>query len=92
MQMLIENATKHNTISGSKPLEITIETDQDMLIIQNNKNPKLDRENGTGTGLENIMKRYALFTNSKVVIKDAEGFFTVKLPLLEVEEYESINH
>jgi two-component system LytT family sensor kinase len=92
MQMLIENATKHNTISASKPLEITINANNGWLEISNNRNPKLQEGDGTGTGLENISKRYAYFSDKTILVEEKEDQFSVKLPLLEVDQYESIDH
>lgn len=92
MQMLIENAIKHNTISTTRPLEVTIATDQDFLVVKNNRNPKIEPEDGTGYGLENIQKRYSIFTSASVKIEETFDCFIVRIPLLSVETYESIDH
>lgn len=87
-QMLIENAIKHNVISKSYPLHITIEAPEGShLIVTNSVKPKLGQtENNTGTGLINIENRYAFFTDKKVVIEKTDKTFKVMLPLLEIEE------
>jgi len=92
VQMLIENATKHNIISSTKPLEISIVTENSLLTIRNNKNPKFDELNKSGTGLENIRKRYSFYSERNIEIEDTENYFSVKMPLLEVDQYESIDH
>jgi LytS/YehU family sensor histidine kinase len=91
-QLIIENAIKHNTISASKPLRIGITANQNWLTIVNNRNEKLVAEPGTGTGLENIRKRYALYSNDDIQVEDTREYFSVRIPLLKVARYESIDH
>lgn len=83
LQLLIENAIKHNAVSKETPLEITISLEnKERLIIKNNINPKITREPGTGTGLQNIIKRYSLLSNQPVVVNNDGTYFTVILPIL----------
>ncbi|MGK7394979.1 MAG: sensor histidine kinase [Candidatus Cyclobacteriaceae bacterium M3_2C_046] len=93
LQMVIENATKHNTISQAKSLTIQILSEKnDYIIVSNNINPKLTPENGTGTGLENIRRRYAYYSDKKMEIIQSAEQFKVKLPLLQVDAYEIDHH
>lgn len=86
-QMLIENAIKHNVISKTLPLKITIRIlDNNYLEITNSKNlKKFQSTKSGGTGLDNIKNRYAYFTDIPVIIEDTDKYFRVSLPLLEVE-------
>ncbi|MEI9958728.1 MAG: histidine kinase [Ferruginibacter sp.] len=83
LQLLIENAIKHNAVSKETPLEITISLEnKKQLVIKNNINPKITREPGTGTGLQNIIKRYSLLSNEPVTVNNDGAYFTVILPIL----------
>lgn len=83
LQLLIENAIKHNAVSKETPLEIIIALEnKEQLIIKNNINPKISREPGTGTGLENIIKRYRLLSKEPVTVNNDGTDFTVILPVL----------
>lgn len=82
LQLLIENAIKHNAVSRETPLEIKLYLDHDKLVIKNNINPRVSREPGTGTGLQNIVKRYNLLSKEPVSILNDGINFTVILPVL----------
>ncbi len=82
LQLLLENAVKHNVISPNKKLKITIYKEHNYLVIENNINPKNNLANSTKIGLNNIIERYALVTSSKVIITNNQQIFTVKLPIL----------
>ena len=89
VQLLIENATKHNRISAAQPLRIRIFCEDSYIIIDNNLQPKAKSENAsTGLGLKYIHEQYLdLADRSTVVIPDAadengELHYIVKLPLL----------
>jgi len=84
LQMLVENAIKHNVITESKPLLIEIETEKDTIFVKNNLQKK-EVTGTTGQGLNNIKGRYRLFTAKPVRVEESDGFFKVTLPLLEVE-------
>jgi sensor histidine kinase YesM len=83
LQLLIENAIKHNQFSAEKPLNINIclVTDQ-WLVIRNNKHPKHIKEQGAQVGLKNIIERYWLLNGVKPVINETTDSFEVKIPLL----------
>lgn len=83
LQILVENAIKHNIISNSKPLYIQIvNNNEDYLVVQNNLQPKISIEESTGKGLQNIRDRYILLANQQIEIINGPIYFIVKLPLL----------
>jgi ligand-binding sensor domain-containing protein len=83
LQLLIENAIKHNAVSKETPLEIMVYLEnKNKLVIKNNINPKISREPGTGTGLQNIVKRYNLLSKEAVSVLNDGIDFTVILPVL----------
>ena len=86
LQVLIENAIKHNEVSSENPLLITITSDGEKMSVTNGLQPRAVHEPGTHTGLQNITDRYAFFTSVPVeVVRSAEKF-TVKIPLLANHE------
>ncbi len=92
IQMLVENAIKHNVISHKKPLHILIQNDgRHSIIIKNNKQLKDQQSEGTGTGLKNINDRYSLTFGKTISIDDNIAHFIVKLPLIPIPEYENLN-
>lgn len=83
LQMLIENAIKHNIVSKSKPLLINIHANgKKAIVVSNNLQPKQLVEKSTEFGLQNIVKRYELVSNKKVMIEKNSSSFTVSIPLL----------
>jgi len=85
IQLLIENAVKHNAITLSNPLEINIFNDQDFyLIVKNTLNFKSDNwsDYKSGIGLKNLKGRYSPFTSAEVQTSKSADYFEVKLPLL----------
>lgn len=85
LQMLIENAIKHNIVSRSKPLIIDVHTNgSNTIVVSNNLQQKQTVENSTGIGLQNIIKRYQLVSNREVAINANENNFTVVLPLINM--------
>lgn len=83
LQLLIENAIKHNEVSKTHPLTISLERQNGELIIKNNKNPKVTVEASEGVGLSNIQKRYQLLGATSPEIRDTDTDFIVKLPLIK---------
>lgn len=83
LQMLLENAIKHNIASMANPLSIEIFREGNTLVIKNNLQLKSSlTEESTGIGLSNIRKRYELLSAEPVLIEENADFFIVKLPLL----------
>jgi sensor histidine kinase YesM len=81
VQMLIENAVKHNEISDRHPLNIRIYTEGEELIVTNPVQPKLTVTTGTGIGLANLAKRYYLLYKREIQISENEQF-TIRIPLI----------
>jgi sensor histidine kinase YesM len=83
LQMLVENAIKHNEVSNEQPLTIGITSSDDQcVVVRNNIRKKFTSERSTGVGIENIRKRYEYFTNKAVYVNEDAGYFTVKLPVI----------
>ena len=82
LQLLLENAVKHNVVSSKKPLEIIIYEKEGFLHIENNINPKETIGKSTKVGLRNIVERYSLITNRRVIVDNNNKTFKVSLPLL----------
>jgi uncharacterized membrane protein YecN with MAPEG domain len=82
LQLLLENCIKHNIVSESKPLHIKIYIQENQLVIENNLQKKEVLSDRQGVGLQNIVNRYAILTQRKVVIKENEQQFIVFLPIL----------
>jgi LytS/YehU family sensor histidine kinase len=82
LQMLAENAIKHNAVSTDTPLTVNITTTATHVIVANNINKRITPAEGTGIGLQNIQKRYLLLTGKKVTIKHTDQIFEVAIPLV----------
>jgi two-component system LytT family sensor kinase len=90
LQILIENALKHNIVSMEQPLRLRIFTGEDgdevvsgaTLTIENSYQPRLSVEERVGTGLQNINDRYRLLSGQGVVVRQDGSNFGVVLPLL----------
>ena len=82
LQMLVENAIKHNRFSGEDPLCIYIRDEGDCLMVTNNLRKRKLITESTGIGLENIRKRYELARAAKIEVLEDADTFTVKLPIL----------
>ncbi len=82
LQLLVENAVKHNRMSVKEPLRVQIGLDGDCLVVCNNRQLRPQSEASTGVGLQNIINRYALLTDRPVWISENEESFVVKVPLL----------
>lgn len=84
LQILIENAIKHNEVSSELPLTISVTIKGDTLQIANNLQKRTMHEGSSKTGLKNICDRYLFFTNKTVEIEETPGTFTVRIPLLKL--------
>jgi len=82
LQILVENAIKHNDFSETAPLHISISLHRDYLSISNPVKPKPFTVTSTGIGLKNLGARYRLLTNKSIVVENNRDRFTVKLPLI----------
>ncbi|WP_430467764.1 histidine kinase [Winogradskyella ouciana] len=82
LQLLLENAVKHNMVTTSKPLHIKIYEDGNHLVVMNNLQPKQIVKKSSGVGLDNIKQRYKLLSERKVYINQREKDFAVAIPML----------
>lgn len=85
LQLLLENAVKHNQVMASKKLYISIEESNGALVITNNIQSKQVLKESTGVGLKNIRERYELLTNRPVQITNDSKQFSVAIPMLTKE-------
>ena len=93
VQLLVENAIKHNEISNRNPLTITIRTEGRTLLVENRIQPKRLAPAGPGIGLDNLAKRYLLLWQKEIGITADRGLFCVRLPLQQPDKnHESVNH
>jgi ligand-binding sensor domain-containing protein len=87
LQMLVENAVKHNVITAARPLTVTIRTEQDKhgvsVVVTNNYQPKIKAEPGTQFGLASLRRRYELLGGQLIEVKATNDVFSVRVPLME---------
>jgi len=86
LQMLVENAIKHNIVSKRKPLTIDISVTKNHIVVHNNLQKKTSGVESTNTGLANIITRYELLTNKLVDVTVTPEQFSVSLPLIITQE------
>ncbi len=82
LQLLMENAIKHNIVSAEKPLRIDVYTENGSLVVSNNLQKKHQLPESTGIGIQNIRNRYRLLGDKTVAVTEGTGNFTVSIPLL----------
>ena len=82
LQLLLENTIKHNIVSEDRPLKIRIFEENGNLVVENNFQKKEVLGNRKGVGLQNIVNRYNVVTERKVLIEQTKDIFRVKLPIL----------
>ncbi|MEP7262909.1 MAG: two-component regulator propeller domain-containing protein [Bacteroidota bacterium] len=83
LQLLIENAIKHNAVSRETPLTVEVfQASGNAITVKNNINVKLTPEISTGIGLQNIINRYKILSTEKVLISYDQDFFSITIPLI----------
>lgn len=82
VQLLVENATKHNAVSPENPLKVSIVSDGETLTVSNNLIPRITPSQSSGLGLNYIREQYDSRSPKGVQITKTEDNYTVKLPLL----------
>jgi len=82
LQLLLENAVKHNVVTSDRPLHIKVFEENDMLVVSNNLQEKQVVKKSSGVGLQNIKQRYAILTDRQVSISKSTADFSVQLPML----------
>ncbi len=83
LQILMENAIKHNIVSSDKPLRIDVIALNGKLVVSNNLQKKNQVNESTGIGLDNIRNRYKLLGNDQVEVRESGSDFIVSIPLIE---------
>lgn len=83
LQVLLENAVKHNAFDEKHPLQIQIDMDGDRIVLRNNRRKKDMASHSTKKGLKNIESRYELLGKSGFAVESGEDFFSVALPLID---------
>ena len=82
VQLLIENATKHNTISAEKPLRIDVRCQDDTVVISNTLNPKVSTGPSTGLGLKYLREQYRDVSGKEATVHMTDNEYTVVIPLI----------
>jgi two-component system LytT family sensor kinase len=82
LQLLVENVVKHNSMSTTHPLCIDVTAMENKIIVRNSINKREHTEKSTGIGLQNIARRVAYRTTSKVEIEKNDQFFSISVPLI----------
>ena len=86
IQLLVENAIKHNKVSKEKPLNIYITIDHDYVVVSNQIQRKIqDMTDSTGFGLSSLLTRYQYLTSAKIEILNDGNTFTVKIPIIHLK-------
>lgn len=81
LQLLVENAVKHNEISQTHPLHVEVFIEDNTVVVQNTIRPRTTFVDSSGHGLINLNKRYKMLMQTAIKISDKDGMFQVKLPL-----------
>jgi two-component system, LytTR family, sensor kinase len=92
LQVVLENATKHNIINEVRPLKIEILNEGFLLVVKNDIQPKISQGRSTGLGLKNLMKRYSLITRLTPEFTLDTSYYIAKLPLINPDQNESIDN
>lgn len=86
IQILVENAIKHNEISQDHPLKITLRDEDGFLVVKNNYKPRDGEVFSTGVGQKNLQERYAHLSDKKPSFMVTNGFYISKIPLIKEDE------
>lgn len=89
LQLVLENAIKHNEISQAKPLKIAISCEDGFLLVKNVLQPKFSSGKSTGMGQKNLFKRYQLLHDEVPTFTVENSYYIAKLPLIDNDEYEN---
>ncbi len=85
IQLLVENAIKHNSLTNEKPLKIDVTCNSGYISVSNNRQIKLTSETSTGVGLKNLSERYKILSGEDITITESEKEFCVKIKILTNE-------
>lgn len=84
LQMLVENAVKHNVVSKRYPLQLRIKRQEDRVVVWNSRKEKQQEQESLGIGLANIVERYRFLTQEAIKIEENETHFSVSLPIIQM--------
>ena len=82
VQLLIENATKHNSVTAEKPLRIDVHCGDESIIVSNNLNPKVSNGPSTGLGLKYLRDQYRDVAGKEASVRMTDSEYTVEIPLI----------
>lgn len=85
LQLLAENAVKHNVISRKNPLQLRVQKQEKEIVVRNTFQPKQQKQESLGIGLKNIRERYLLLSDKTIHVSDEGGWFEVRLPVLQMQ-------
>ena len=85
LQMLIENAIKHNIVSEENPLVIEVNQNSEYVIVKNNVQHKTSVQDSGGIGLQNLKSRYELLSDKPILVEEDDTDFIVRIPVLKTK-------
>jgi LytS/YehU family sensor histidine kinase len=83
LQILLENAIKHNSATRENPLNISVFFEGEYIVVKNNLQKKASQLKSTGIGLKNLAERIRLISGKELIVEQDGSFFIVKIPLLK---------
>ncbi|WP_165940060.1 sensor histidine kinase [Dyadobacter psychrotolerans] len=86
IQVLLENAIKHNAMTEANPLKIIVFESGSFITVKNNLQPKANKEDSTGQGLANLAERYRLLSGDRIIITQDQGTFSATIKMYENED------
>lgn len=86
LQTVIENVVKHNKPTNDQIITTQITITEDNILVKNNTSNTIETNHSSGSGLQNIKKRYLLLSDREITIEEGNTYFTVSLPLLTLKE------
>ena len=92
LQMLVENAIKHNIVSKELPLHISVYEEEGFLVVQNSFQPRTEKVSSTGMGLQNLHERYAFLSDTQPSFFQEGNSYFAKVPLLSQHTDKQIYH
>jgi two-component system, LytTR family, sensor kinase len=92
LQLLVENAVKHNEVSEKNPLKVFISNENGFLRVENVKKPRIAGEISKNTGLKNISLQYNHLSEKDIEVIETGNTFSVRIPLIKEEEHERTDH
>ena len=91
LQILVENAIKHNSFSHDHPLNIYVTQEENFLVVKNSGKQKQNITGSTKIGLKNLGTQYRLLTKKNIIVETNDDYFLVKLPLIPALKTEVLN-